>query len=458
MKLVEPISPLKTKSFRNFEETKNEPYIVKSIISPTSPSSLGLQVQRRLDDVQRLTKYFFDRGSEFLAGEALLNASKTEGRLIDRVVGALGSTLQTTGRILGQAAVAGTGTRLTPPDSSTYLGQNQAFQVLGTPIRDLLGEPVPIRIASVESQLERDTLRYESSDSFTRKPRRSYRRNTRYGKAGTEKDQYIRLRVGEGQPSTTPLGKDSLNALEIQTARLDTPYEIIPFEIAIYDPKNNNRADYIYLRAYLQNLSDDYTGEWNGVKYIGRAENLYNYTGFNRSIGFGIKVAALSRAELQPLYRKLNRLAGSTSPSYSNSFLRGIFVKVTIGDYLKQTPGFFTAVNIAWNVAYPWEIGVNDNDITDTETRVPHILDVSFGFTPVHDFTPEYGETYFARPNEFNYTTATAEPISGLGLEPFRAQGPAVPREHSHIGERDEQLARRERQESFERSIERQEV
>jgi len=188
---------------------------------------------------------------------------------------------------------------------------------------------------------------------------------------------------GRGYASTSDT-IDQVNYINIVTEELKGKNDLIDFKIAVYEP---GKAEvYLYFRAYLESFNDNYSGEWNGTSYIGRAENIYNYTGFKRDIGFAFKIAATSQLEVLPLYQKLNRLVGTTAPSYSSTFMRGVFVKVTVGDYLKDVPGFFSSVNLTWDKSYPWEI--NEPALFETPS-VPHLLDVNISFTPIHDFTPE---------------------------------------------------------------------
>jgi len=177
---------------------------------------------------------------------------------------------------------------------------------------------------------------------------------------------------------------ESISGLEVE--------DIIPFKIVVYEP---GKADgqYLLFRAFLNDLKDGYTGGWNSTTYIGRADPVYNYTSFNRQISFGFKIAAFTVNELVPLYRKLNKLAGTTAPSYSNTFMRGVLTQVTIGDWFKDLPGFFSSVSLDWQQQYPWEIdrGRPRSESTDKENVnpvVPHILDVSINFTPIHTFVP----------------------------------------------------------------------
>ena len=176
------------------------------------------------------------------------------------------------------------------------------------------------------------------------------------------------------------LGSDAVNQLDITTKfqednlALDT----IPFQFVIMEPLCPH---YIYLRALLDNLDDSYTGEWGSSKYVGRAEKFYRYNGFDRQITLGFKIAAFSKEELFPIYQKLNILVGATAPTYGKKgqFMRGTMTEVTVGDYLVRQKGFMSNISLTWQSDYPWEIN-SDN------LMVPHVLDVSITFTPIHDF------------------------------------------------------------------------
>lgn len=163
--------------------------------------------------------------------------------------------------------------------------------------------------------------------------------------------------------------------------------DIIPFEFNTFYPGNTD-GKFLAFRAFLTDFSDNFSGDWAGTKYVGRGEELYNYQGFKRDISFSFKVAAFSKADMQPLYDKLNLLVGSTAPTYRNgNFMMGTLTKVTIGDYLVQTSGFISSVGLSWDSNIPWEM--------ETEgERLPHALDVSISFTPIHDFIPTANSTF----------------------------------------------------------------
>ena len=203
-------------------------------------------------------------------------------------------------------------------------------------------------------------------------------------------------------------GIDALNAEDIINRNNLTIYnsdindkDYINFRIALIDTQEPLIDEVLMFRAFLESVSDNYTGNWNSYEYNGRAEKFHVYSGFDRDIGFDFKIAAQSKAELRPLWYKLNYLVGSTAPEYVNRRMRGRYVRLTIGDWMYEIPGFFPSINLSWESRFPWELDETQNTHmpqkgveTDNEDNIlgsqhPMILNVRCQFKPIHDFTPE---------------------------------------------------------------------
>ena len=212
---------------------------------------------------------------------------------------------------------------------------------------------------------------------------------------------------------TTKIEVDSF--LQSSTARelADEVLELkdyIKFRIAVVDTENPLNDNVILFRALLDNVSDSFSGEWNSFKYNGRAEKFYTYGGFDRSIDFGFKIHTQTRQEQRPLWEKLNYLVAQTAPEYKNRRMRGVFSRLTIGDWMDEIPGFFTSVNLSWNTAYPWEIQLDPAKKDSDVDQYPHILDVSCTFQPVHNFAPSNSpQTPFILPYKREVTVIQTE-------------------------------------------------
>ena len=197
---------------------------------------------------------------------------------------------------------------------------------------------------------------------------------------------------------------DKINALDIQDSKVKGETEgrdLIKFRFHIVTPETTR---ILYFRALLDSFADNYTGTWNPVKYLGRAEDMQVYSGFQRKITLSFKVAAATRAEMKPLYRKMVYLASATAPTYGaeGQFMRGTITKLTVGDYVYELPGVLNSVNFTWQQDYPWEIAMKEPEAIDADGKpipgtdntmqeLPMVLDCSIDFTPIHTFTPETG-------------------------------------------------------------------
>ena len=195
---------------------------------------------------------------------------------------------------------------------------------------------------------------------------------------------------------TIPDGIDQLNALSsfIFEDKTD-PWaiqgkdskDLIKFGFEAISNDNVGYSNAILFRAFLTSITDNNSAELNAFKYMGRGETFRTYQGFDRSISFGFKIAAQSRAELQPLYTKLNQLISQVYPDYSESgYMRAPVIRLTIGDYIYRMPGFLESINVTIDGATSWEINIEEsNDVA----QLPHSLDVAVSFKPIFDVLPQ---------------------------------------------------------------------
>jgi hypothetical protein len=201
-----------------------------------------------------------------------------------------------------------------------------------------------------------------------------------------------------------PVSLDKINKLypQINANNSEDPYinnkDIIKFGFECINNDDPTISTSLIFRAFLTaGLTDNNTAQLNSFRYMGRGENFYTYQGFDRSISFSFRIAALSRDEMKPLYSKLNYLISQVYPDYSQktSIMRAPLVRVTIGDYIYRMPGFLESVNVTVDNNYSWEI--NTNDDTDTQ-QLPQVLDVAISFKPIFDKLP-IRETNPIKPN-----------------------------------------------------------
>jgi hypothetical protein len=209
---------------------------------------------------------------------------------------------------------------------------------------------------------------------------------------------------GVGDSPLNQFGLDKINSLPIYRSDSVTKdpvvNDFVKFRIAAIDNDSPNFKTFMHFRAFLGSISDSYTANWNGFNYLGRGEQFYTYGGFTRQISLSWTVAAQSKEELIPMYKKLNYLASTLAPDYSpNGYMRGNLVQLTIGGYLYEQPGFITSLTYEMGEDSPWEIGIGSTDGSEDGTvkELTQIIKVSgFTFTPIQKFIPRKQELTFS--------------------------------------------------------------
>ncbi len=215
---------------------------------------------------------------------------------------------------------------------------------------------------------------------------------------------------------------DKINALQIYKSSNVNPKEkpindLCKFRIGVIDNDNPSLKTYIHFRAFLDSMDDSYTAEWSSQKFAGRAENLYNYQGFDRQFNLSWTVAAQSKQELIPMYQKLNYLASVCAPDYStDGYMRGNLIELTIGGYLFNQVGIMKGIQYTIPMESPWEIAIPDTQtinesgvLSDKSVKeLPFIINVSgFNFCPIHNFVPNIQK------NEFGVTNNKGPGVEG---------------------------------------------
>jgi hypothetical protein len=204
--------------------------------------------------------------------------------------------------------------------------------------------------------------------------------------------------------SVSPEALDKINARPFYSSagpdhsQKNNGNDLVKFSIGILQNNGTGFSNYIHFRALIEGFSDNYSANWSDTQYVGRGEKFYNYGGFSREISMGWTVYAQSKAELIPMYKKLNYLATSLAPDYSSGgFMRGSLARLTVGGYLYNQLGIIKGLTYTIPDESTWEIGIDENGgFDDTVKELPHMIKVSgFTFIPIQDDVPQKGRTKF---------------------------------------------------------------
>jgi hypothetical protein len=202
--------------------------------------------------------------------------------------------------------------------------------------------------------------------------------------------------------NNAPIAADKGSLQDVNGVNIDaaTIRDLIKFRIKVYDndrvldPKGKNYGVYMVFRAYLTNIKRSVQAKWDPYKYVGRGESFYAYDGFGETITFSFTIAASSRAEMKPLYQKLNYLISTLAPDYSSAgLMRGNIAELTIGDFVLYQPGVITTLDMTVDEDSNWEIALQEpesqpNEIDADMHELPQLIKCNMSFIPIYNFLP----------------------------------------------------------------------
>lgn len=148
------------------------------------------------------------------------------------------------------------------------------------------------------------------------------------------------------------------------------PYKDDVIALYFYDVVNEK---YIPFRAAIKGLSESGNASWEELPFIGRADKVYSYGGFNRTLTLKIHIVINSILELAPTWQRINYMtsllkpANYTKSEYNGSMNRFIIppmVMLTIGDMYKNQPVLIQSIatSIPDDAAWESQTEMNSNE------------------------------------------------------------------------------------------------
>ena len=187
-----------------------------------------------------------------------------------------------------------------------------------------------------------------------------------------------------------------------------------------------NPTEAIVFRAYIDTIVDNHKPSWTPIKYIGRADPVYSYDGYERDINFGFTVHIGSRDELKASWRKLNMLASWTAPQYTDyGFMKAPVVRLNLGNLYRKFPGFLSTLTYTFdNTQTTWETAKLEWDQKITgptgslsrpgALELPKTINVQCTFVTFNIYRPEWDCVFYSL-----FDDSTGDGAVETGLTPI---------------------------------------
>ena len=299
------------------------------------------------------------------------------------------------------------------PTSKTNLIPTPYFQIVAPSGSQQMPKGLDLRSTTEDGSTTPSINRIESRVNLGDPGRRGNLQSFTIGKLGTNQDI-----KGQSAKSNSSYKKavDKINAFPLYKSSAVTQdndkNDLVKFRIGVFSNDGSGKKTYVHFRALIDGFSDTFTSDWDAQKFMGRGENFYRYSGFDRTVSLSWTVAAQSKQELIPMHQKLNYLASACAPDYSSQgYMQGNLISLTVGGWFHEQVGIMKGLSLSVPSESPWEIAIPDsNNIsiinpdnsaqaikTDPSVKeLPMIINVSgFEFIPIHDFVPRVQDNSF---------------------------------------------------------------
>ena len=327
------------------------------------------------------------------------------------------------------------------PTSKTNLIPTPYFQIVAPSGSQQMPKGLDLRSTTKDGSTIPSINRIESRVNLGDPGRRGNLQSFTIGKLGINQDI-----KGQSAKSNSSYKKavDKINAFPLYKSSAVTQdndkNDLVKFRIGVFSNDGSGKKTYVHFRALIDGFSDTFTSDWDAQKFMGRGENFYRYSGFDRTVSLSWTVAAQSKQELIPMHQKLNYLASACAPDYSSQgYMQGNLISLTVGGWFHEQVGIMKGLSLSVPSESPWEIAIPDsNNIsiinpdnsaqaikTDPSVKeLPMIINVSgFEFIPIHDFVPRVQDNSFKGSKLTNFGKQHYINLQGYSGNNYDGQG-----------------------------------
>lgn len=115
---------------------------------------------------------------------------------------------------------------------------------------------------------------------------------------------------------------------------------------------------HVQFRAFIRDINQRASPEYKTYQYIGRIEKFISYVTVQREVSFKLDVLAMSKDELDVVWKRINFLTSLVFPyGVTKGILQPNIVRMTIGKIFVDQPAYITSLGTTFNeISESWDI------------------------------------------------------------------------------------------------------
>jgi hypothetical protein len=144
---------------------------------------------------------------------------------------------------------------------------------------------------------------------------------------------------------------------------------------------------HVQFRAFIRDINQTANPEYKTYQYVGRIEKFISYITVQREINFKLDILAMSKDELDVVWKRINYLTSLVFPyGVNRGILQPNIVRFTIGKMFEDQPAYVTSLSTTFNeISESWDI----------DREVPIAATVNIGFNIIEKRTMTANSAFY---------------------------------------------------------------
>lgn len=166
-------------------------------------------------------------------------------------------------------------------------------------------------------------------------------------------------------------------------------------EFPFYFESINHNIQRCYFTAYLDNISENTTANWNKENFYGRTEGIAKYTGTDTTLSLTFMIVPDWPSGINYMYKKLTWLKEMNYATYKRNsnnektiLQKPPILRLTIGNLYIDKPGHVTSLDYDFDLDADWDM--------KSGKKIPKKVDVNVSYDILHEEMPDRETEFYS--------------------------------------------------------------
>lgn len=148
-----------------------------------------------------------------------------------------------------------------------------------------------------------------------------------------------------------------------------------------------------FFNAFMENISEDISANWNKSEFYGRTEGIAKYINTEWTISMTFSIVCEWPSDIDYMYKKINWLKKMNYPEYNDkgNMDNAPLLKFTLGNLFYNLGGYLTGLSIDYDLDGGWE--------TKDGKQLPKKADINLTYNVIQEELPSRDTDFYSNVN-----------------------------------------------------------